>query len=77
MRRIFGAISAFVHVRSALWMGGCGGWGGNCASSERDQKLLRMLGHYVSQQCQYALVSLETLTWKLKSNDIGCTRKSL
>ena len=40
------------------------GWGENRASSERDQKLLHMLGHYVSQQCQYALVSLENHAWK-------------
>jgi len=71
----FGAISVFVHVRSALWVGG---WvGGNSASSERDQKLLHMLGHYVSQQCQYPLVSVENHGWKLKSNNIGYKRKSL
>jgi hypothetical protein len=35
--------------------------GGVSASSERDQKLLQMLGLYVSQQCQYALVSLKAM----------------
>jgi len=42
----FGAISAFVRVRSALWAGG------NSASSGRNQKLFHMLGQHVSQQCQ-------------------------
>jgi hypothetical protein len=55
------------------------GWGENSATAERGQKLLRMLGHYVSQQCQYALVSLENHAWKFKkkNNNIGYKRKNL
>ena len=46
----------------SLVLGLRSGRGGGCsASSERDQKLLQMLVLNVSQQCQYALVSLKAV----------------
>ena len=64
----FGAITVFAHVRFAFWKGV--GRGGASASSERDQKLLQMLGLYVSQQCQYALVPVKALPEEFKETRI-------
>ena len=59
----FGAISVFVQVRLAFAKRG-----NKCVLRTWSEIVPNVTGHYVSQQCQYALVSLKSHAWKMKIN---------
>jgi hypothetical protein len=64
-----GVISIFVHVRFAF------GRGNQCVVWTWSEIVPNVAGHYVSQQCQYALVSLESHAWKVERNNIFLVNK--